>query len=148
MCKVSQWLLKEMKRNSIPLSPILLLFCKELIFWMLWKKYQIWEVIHSPSKIQFFQWILAWSLAPINRVFFEGGENCASTISMVHLGLLFHILGYSLTFFGSKLQFQGLLVYAYNWSYQFWWKKSSTSSLFQIHFWGFNVSFFLWVCWY
>ena len=42
--------------------------------------------------------------------FVEKGENCASAISMAHWGLLFHILGYSLTFFGSKLEFQGLSV--------------------------------------
>ena len=36
---------------------------------MLGNKYHIWEVIHSPSKTKFFQWIPAWSLAPINIVF-------------------------------------------------------------------------------
>ena len=35
--------------------------------------------------------------------FVEEGENCASDISMVHLGILFHILGSSLTLFGLKL---------------------------------------------
>ena len=42
--------------------------------------------------------------------FAEEGENCASTISMVHLGLLFLILGASLTLFGSMLEFQGLSI--------------------------------------
>ena len=33
----------------------------------------------------------------------EGGENCAYVTSMDHLGLLFHIIGASLTLFGSNL---------------------------------------------
>ena len=40
----------------------------------------------------------------------EEGENCAYSIAMVHLEILFHILGYSLTLFGLKLEFQGLSI--------------------------------------
>ena len=42
--------------------------------------------------------------------FVEEGENCASAISVAHLGLLFYILGFALTLFRLKLESQGLSV--------------------------------------
>ena len=44
------------------------------------------------------------------HIFAEEGEICVFSISMVHLGLLFLILGYSLTLFGLKLEFEVLSI--------------------------------------
>ena len=73
--------------------------------------------------------------------FLEEGENCAYTISVENLEPLFHTLGYDMTLFGSNFRFQEPPVILVFFSHQFWCEKTSTSSLFQIFYWGFGVNF-------
>ena len=74
------------------------------------------------------------------QIFVEEGENCASTISVEHLEPLFHTLGSDMALFGLNFKFQEpqvmLVVFLINFGV-----KSTTSSLSQICYWGFDVNF-------